>query len=618
MKTNYDIVIVGAGHAGVEAANASAKMGAKVLLVTMDLNKIAQMSCNPAVGGIAKGQIVREIDALGGLIGKVTDASTIQFRMLNTSKGPAMWSPRAQCDRASFSNLWREEIENIKNIDLLQDIVIDIIIENKKIKAVKTQFGFTINCKSLILTNGTFLNGLIHIGKNKISGGRISELPSNYLSEKLKNYGIEYGRMKTGTSPRLDGRTVDFDKMIEQKGDANPDKFSFYYDRKLSKQLSCYITYTNEEVHAELRKGFKDSPLFTGRIKGIGPRYCPSIEDKLKTFEGRDKHQLFIEPEGLQTKEYYINGFTTSLPLEVQIKALRKINGLENVKIFKPGYAIEYDYFLSTQLEHSLETKQVKNLYFAGQINGTTGYEEAAAQGLMAGINAQLKLQGKDAFILDRDEAYIGVLIDDLITKGVDEPYRMFTSRAEYRVLLRQDNVDIRLAEKGYNIGLLDEEKYKKVQNKKQELKDTIKFIRNLSVSPSDINEYLLSVGTDKIKQKTKLANIIKRPQISLFDLLNKVKAVNVPCETSKIIHLSEIEIKYEGYISREKDTVAKAKKKENVKISDKINYDELKFLSTEARQKLENVKPRTIGQASRISGVSPSDISGLIIYIGR
>lgn len=624
MLPKYDVVIVGAGHAGSEAAAAAANMGCNTLLITMDMTKIAQMSCNPAMGGIAKGQILREIDALGGYSGIVTDLTMIQFRMLNRSKGPALWSPRSQNDRMQFSIKWREMLENTANLDFWQDIVTGLLIEKDRVVGVKTKMGIDIFSNSVILTNGTFQNGLMHIGNTKIEGGRSSEPPSKGLSEQLKQYGFEVGRMKTGTPARIDGRTIDFSKLEEQRGDNEGRKFSFLdHHIDYSKHLSCWITYTNLNVHEELRHGLDESPMFNGTIQSIGPRYCPSIEDKIHTFSDKQKHQLFLEPEGLNTNEYYLNGFSSSLPIEVQYMAMKKIVGLENVKIFRPGYAIEYDYFPPTQLYHTLETKKINNLYFAGQINGTTGYEEAGAQGIVAGINAAMKLHGKGEFILGRDQAYIGVLIDDLITKGVDEPYRMFTSRAEYRLLLRQDDADERLTKLSYDIGLAKKERLD-LLNKKLEIKNQIiKILRNCSVEPLAINPVLDSKGTTEIRQKVKAIEILKRPQINIFDLEEIVPEIKIVSDKAKerkkeILDSAEIEVKYSGYIEREKNLANKLKRLENIQIHRKIDYSSLKSLSTEARQKLASQLPRTIGEASRISGVSPADVSVLLLYMGR
>jgi tRNA uridine 5-carboxymethylaminomethyl modification enzyme len=620
----YDIIVVGAGHAGSEAAAAAANMGSKVLLITMDMTKIAQMSCNPAMGGIAKGQIVREIDALGGYSGIVTDKTMIQFRMLNKSKGPAMWSPRAQCDRMKFSGVWREMLEGTNNLEFWQDMVSEIIVNEKKVVGVNTRMNTRFFAKAVILTNGTFINGLIHIGRNNQSGGRAGEPNSSGISEQLNSMGFEVGRMKTGTPARLDGRTIDFSLMTEQKGDKENGRFSFLnYELDFSYHKSCWITYTNNEVHRILEKGFKDSPLYTGIIKGIGPRYCPSIEDKIVTFAEKENHLLFIEPEGLNTQEYYLNGFSSSLPADIQLEAIRRIKGLENVKIFRPGYAIEYDYFPPTQLKATLEAKDIGNLYFAGQINGTTGYEEAAAQGLMAGINAHLKITRKKEFILGRNEAYIGVLIDDLVTKGVDEPYRMFTSRAEYRIILRQDDADERLTPLGYGIGLASAERMKLLDEKIKSRDKIITLLKKESIEPKIINAKLKKLKTNEIRQKIKSINLVTRPEIKIDYIINeipKLKSLVEELGTRKreIIESAEINIKYEGYIKREKLLAEKIKRLEKIKIDEKIEYSKLKSLSTEARQKLKRIKPKTLGQASRISGVSPADISVLLVYMGR
>jgi len=624
LNHQYDIIVVGGGHAGAEAAAAAANMGSDVLLITMDMSKIAQMSCNPAMGGIAKGQIIREIDALGGYSGIVTDLSMIQFRMLNLSKGPAMWSPRAQCDRMKFSEIWREQLEAIPNLQFWQDSVSSLIIEGEKIKGVRTQMGVNFYSKIVILTNGTFLNGLMHIGSQKIEGGRASEPSSKGISEQIKSLGFETGRMKTGTPARIDGRTIDFSKMKEQKGDEQPHRFSFMpQDGVLQKARSCYITYTHPGVHEVLGKGFEASPMFNGTIDSIGPRYCPSIEDKVVTFADKDSHQLFLEPEGENTIEYYLNGFSSSLPLEVQFEGIRNIPGLENAALFRPGYAIEYDFFSPTQLHPTLETKKVPNLYFAGQINGTTGYEEAAAQGLVAAINAHNKINGNEEFVLKRDQAYIGVLIDDLVTKGVDEPYRMFTSRAEYRILLRQDNADIRLTEYGYRLGLVTEERYRYLQKKITYRDEIIQFFKNYSVAPEQINEMLTENGTSPLKQKRKLIDIILRPQIDIYKVLANISDLqelvdNIPDRKNEILEASEILMKYSGYIDREKHIAGKLNRLEHIKIPEHFNFEKIQSLSIEARQKLSNIRPDSIGQASRISGVSPSDISVLLIHLGR
>jgi tRNA uridine 5-carboxymethylaminomethyl modification enzyme len=626
MMAIYDVIVVGGGHAGCEAAAAAANLGSKTLLITMDMTKYAQMSCNPAMGGIAKGQIIREIDALGGYSGIIADKTTIQFRMLNKSKGPAMWSPRAQNDRFRFTELWRDTLENIKNLDLWQDAVTQLIIEKKTVTGVITKVGIKFKAKTVILTNGTFLNGLMHIGSSKIKGGRIGEAASYNISEQLKDLGFKTGRLKTGTPVRIDGRTIDFSSLIEQKGEVGYYKFSYLpgTESKLI-QRSCWITNTNTEVHDELKTGFDESPMFDGTIQSIGPRYCPSIESKLVTFSEKESHQLFLEPEGEKTIEYYLNGFSSSLPWDVQYNGLRKIKGLENVKIFRPGYAIEYDYFEPTQLNHTLETKIIKNLFFAGQINGTTGYEEAGAQGLMAGINAHLNCyKQNEQFILKRNEAYIGVLIDDLVTKGVDEPYRMFTSRAEFRILLRQDNADIRLTEKSFKLGLASVERLNLLMEKIRIIDEIIDFTRKFSVKQRFVNQLLVEKGTTELKQSVKLFDIILRPQISIFDLIEyitpfKTFLERVPEERRlEIIEGAEIIIKYEGYINREKILAEKLDKFENISIEDRFNFAELKSISTEGRQKLEKIKPKTIGQAKRISGVSPADINVLLIMLGR
>ncbi|RKD92272.1 tRNA uridine-5-carboxymethylaminomethyl(34) synthesis enzyme MnmG [Mangrovibacterium diazotrophicum] len=621
----YDVIVVGGGHAGCEAAAAAANLGSKTLLITMDMGKYAQMSCNPAIGGIAKGQIVREIDALGGYTGIITDRTSIQFRMLNRSKGPAMWSPRAQSDRMRFSEEWRNELEKIENLDLWQDAVIHLLLEDGVVKGVKTKIGVEFKSKTVVLTNGTFLNGLMHIGRAQMEGGRIGESASYFISDQLAEAGFVTGRLKTGTPVRIDGRTIDFSKLTEQEGDKEHYKFSYLpYEKSELTQRSCWITYTNEEVHKTLEVGFEDSPMYNGTIKGSGPRYCPSIESKIVTFAEKLQHQLFLEPEGETTVEYYLNGFSSSLPWDVQYKAMQLIPGLENAKIFRPGYAIEYDYFDPTQLYHTLETKMISNLFFAGQINGTTGYEEAAAQGLMAGINAHQNAHDLGDFVLNRDEAYIGVLVDDLVTKGVDEPYRMFTSRAEYRILLRQDDADSRLTPKGFELGLAKQERMDLLQEKLKFRDEIVEFVSNFSIKPQYINELLEAKNTSPLKQGVKLKDVISRPQISIFDVIEPVVPFqkflkNIPQDRyEEIVQSAEILIKYSGYIEREKQMADKFKRLENINIEDKFDYESIHTISTEARQKLTKIKPQTIGQASRISGVSPADINVLLIMLGR
>ncbi|MDN3664943.1 tRNA uridine-5-carboxymethylaminomethyl(34) synthesis enzyme MnmG [Algibacter miyuki] len=618
----YDVIVVGGGHAGSEAAAAAANLGSKTLLVTMSLQNIAQMSCNPAMGGIAKGQIVREIDALGGYSGIVSDTSAIQFKMLNKSKGPAMWSPRVQSDRMRFAEDWRMLLEGTPNLDFYQDMVSGLIVENHKVVGVKTSLGISIKAKSVVLTNGTFLNGLIHIGDKNFGGGRAGERAATGITEQLVELGFESGRMKTGTPPRVDGRSLDYSKMVEQPGDANPEKFSYLdITKPLEKQRSCYMTYTSLEVHNLLREGFDRSPMFNGRIKSLGPRYCPSIEDKINRFADKDSHQLFIEPEGWNTCEVYVNGFSTSLPEDVQFKALRSVVGFEGVKFFRPGYAIEYDYFPPTQLKHTLETKLVEGLYFAGQINGTTGYEEAASQGLMAGINASLKTQEKEAFTLKRDEAYIGVLIDDLITKGTEEPYRMFTSRAEYRTLLRQDNADLRLTPKGFELGLASEKRLKTMEEKHEAAAKFVKFFETESVKPELINPILESKNSAIVKQSGKLFKVFSRPNIDMDDV-RKIESVEAYIQENnlvrEVLEQTEIQVKYSGYIAKEKNNADKLTRLEYVKIPEGFDYSQIKSMSLEARQKLKKIQPATVSQASRISGVSPNDISVLLVYMGR
>jgi len=621
-KKEYDVIVVGAGHAGSEAAAASANMGSSTLLITMNLQNIAQMSCNPAMGGIAKGQIIKEIDALGGYSGLVTDYSAIQFKMLNRSKGPAMWSPRAQSDRMMFSQKWREFLEQTPNLDFYQDSVTGLLVENNTIKGVSTQLGLEIRSKTVVLTNGTFLNGLIHIGEKQFGGGRAGEKASFGITEDLVKLGFSSGRMKTGTPPRVDGRTLNYNKMEEQPGDINPRNFSFLPSSpKLFKQRSCHVTYTNPVTHGLLREGFDRSPMFNGRIKSVGPRYCPSVEDKINRFADKERHQIFVEPEGWSTVEVYVNGFSTSLPEEIQYKALKSVPGFEDVKFFRPGYAIEYDYFPPTQLKHSLETKPIKNLFFAGQINGTTGYEEAAAQGLMAGINAHLSINSKEAFVLNRDQAYIGVLIDDLITKGTEEPYRMFTSRAEFRMLLRQDNADIRLTHLSHNIGLASNDRLSIVNSKINNTNKFIDFISNLSVKPDEINPILSNKSSKEISQSMKLRKLYSRPNIVKEDV-SKLEAISSYVLENNInddvFEQAEIQIKYSGYIDKEKANAEKLNNLENIKVPDDFDYSRLKSLSSEAKSKLEEIQPKTLSQASRISGVSPADISAMLVFMGR
>ncbi|MFD1816067.1 tRNA uridine 5-carboxymethylaminomethyl modification enzyme [Pseudarcicella hirudinis] len=620
MYKQYDVIVVGAGHAGCEAAHAAATMGSSVLLITMNMHTIAQMSCNPAMGGVAKGQIVREIDALGGMSGIISDKSMIQFRMLNRSKGPAMWSPRCQSDRMKFAEEWRYALEQNLNVDFWQEMVSELLVENNKVIGVKTQLGIEIKAKAVVLTNGTFLNGLIHIGEKNFGGGRTAEGKATGITEQLVRLGFEAGRMKTGTPPRVDGRSLDYSKMEEQKGDESPNKFSYLDTKPLSEQRSCWITYTNQAVHDELKTGFDKSPMFSGRIKGLGPRYCPSVEDKINRFADKDRHQIFVEPEGWNTVEVYVNGFSTSLPEDVQYNALRKIPGFENVKMFRPGYAIEYDYFPPTQLKSTLETKLVENLFFAGQINGTTGYEEAACQGLMAGINAHQKSENKADFTLNRSEAYIGVLIDDLINKGTEEPYRMFTSRAEYRTLLRQDNADIRLTQKGFEIGLASEERVKNVNTKIEQSKFLTEELKIKKVKPDEVNNILESLGTSTLREGTSLLNLLKRPNIGIEELKTLTPEVEelIRNYSTEILEQVEINVKYESYIEKEQLMVEKVSRLENLLIPESFDYSKLTTISIEGRQKLAKIKPATIGQASRISGVSASDVSVLMVYMGR
>lgn len=624
MDFKYDVIVIGAGHAGCEAASAAANMGSKTVLITMDMNKIAQMSCNPAVGGIAKGQIVREIDALGGQMGIVTDKTAIQFRMLNRSKGPAMWSPRAQSDRMRFSELWRLKLENTDNLDIWQDSVVQLVINDNTVEGVITSLGVRFRAKTVVMTNGTFLNGLMHIGKTQLRGGRVSEPASYGITEQLISLGIRTDRMKTGTPVRIDGRSVDFSLTEEQKGEMDFHKFSFLdHEPKTLKQLSCWTLYTNEEAHEVLRNGLADSPLYNGQIQSIGPRYCPSIETKIVTFADKLEHQLFLEPEGENTQEYYLNGFSSSLPLDVQLNALKAIPAFRNIRIYRPGYAIEYDFFDPTQLKHTLETKAIKNLFFAGQINGTTGYEEAAGQGIIAGINAHITCYGGEPFILNRNEAYIGVLIDDLVTKGVDEPYRMFTSRAEYRILLRQDDADARLTPKGEKIGLVRSERTSLLKEKTEEIERLLEFARNYSIKPSYINDGLEQLGTTALKHGCKLIDLIARPQITIENIAELVPAFKEEIEKTasrkdEILEAVEIKIKYNGYIERERIIADKINRLENIHIKGRFDYNKIPSLSTEARQKLTKIDPETIAQASRIPGISPSDINILLVLMGR
>lgn len=621
MLRDYDVIVVGAGHAGCEAAAAAANMGSSVLLITMNMQTIAQMSCNPAMGGVAKGQIVREIDALGGYSGIVTDKTAIQFRMLNRSKGPAMWSPRVQSDRWRFAEEWRLMLERTPNVDFWQDMVSGLIVEGDKVCGVITGMGMKIPGKAVVLTNGTFLNGLIHIGEKQFGGGRTGEKAATGITEQLIRLGFESGRMKTGTPPRVDGRSLDYSKMEVQPGDENPEKFSFSDEtRPLTQQRPCHITYTNEEVHEILKTGFERSPMFAGRIQGLGPRYCPSIEDKINRFADKNRHQIFVEPEGWDTVEVYVNGFSTSLPEEVQLAALRKVVGFENVKMFRPGYAVEYDYFPPMQLDLTLQTKRIENLFFAGQINGTTGYEEAAGQGIMAGINAHLKVNGREPFILQRSEAYIGVLIDDLVTKGTEEPYRMFTSRAEYRILLRQDNADARLTPRSYELGLASRERYDRVLEKGKNAETIIRYFKNESIAPEEMNPVLEAMDSSLLTQKVRMFNVLSRPGISIYDFVNASPAAAdfLTQFRREDVEQAEILMKYEGYIQRESEVASKLGKLDHVQLDEEMNYAQLTSLSAEAREKLTRIRPKTLGQASRISGISPADISVLMVYLGR
>ncbi len=620
MFPEYDVIVVGAGHAGCEAAAAAANMGMKVLLATMSMNTIAQMSCNPAMGGVAKGQLVREIDALGGYSGIVTDKTMIQFRMLNRSKGPAMWSPRAQSDRARFAETWRLLLEQTPNVDFWQEMVTGLAVKQGRVTGVSTQLGLEIRGKSVVLTNGTFLNGLIHIGEKQFGGGRSGERASTGLTAQLESLGFESGRMKTGTPPRIDGRSIHWDRLEEQPGDDLPGKFSFSDTQPLTRQRSCYITHTNNETHDLLKEGFDRSPMFNGRIQGLGPRYCPSIEDKINRFADKDRHQLFLEPEGWDTIEVYVNGFSSSLPEDVQFKALRSIVGLEDARMFRPGYAVEYDFFPPTQLKLSLETQLVENLFFAGQINGTTGYEEAAAQGLMAGINAARKVREEDPFILQRDDAYIGVLIDDLVNKGTKEPYRMFTSRAEYRTLLRQDNADLRLTSLGYEIGLASEDRFQRFQIKRAAMSRIMDLLDHVSVSPDQLDSYFESIGSSPLKQKMKAASVLTRPHVTLHDLIGLIPELgdSLRNETLESLEQVEIQIKYAGYIQKEKDLADKMMRLDTIRIPEEFDFSSITSLSAEAREKLSRMKPGSLGQASRISGVSPADISVLMVFMGR